>query len=102
MGYGLGSRSGVAVQGSNAPASMDRGVPAVYVTQGRVRPAELSRALGEDGIVVWDGHNYAVEVVRRLGLVDSGGVLRVVLAHYNTEEEVERLLQVLRRVLQAR
>src|SRR3546814_7565578 len=99
---GLRRLPGVTGQGITDPAAMNRRGPTVSFTHERVRPAELSRALAEDGIFVWDGHNYAVEVVRRLGLLDSGGVLRVGLAHYNTEEEVERLLQVLRRVLQAR
>jgi selenocysteine lyase/cysteine desulfurase len=44
---------------------------------------------------VWDGHNYAVEVITRLGLLDKGGVLRIGIAHYNTAAEVDRLLQVL-------
>jgi selenocysteine lyase/cysteine desulfurase len=44
---------------------------------------------------VWDGHNYALEVITHLGLLDSGGVLRVGLAHYNTAEEVDALLEVL-------
>jgi selenocysteine lyase/cysteine desulfurase len=49
---------------------------------------------------VWSGHNYAVEPVTRMGLMDKGGVLRVGLAHYNTVEEVNQFLSSLTRALQ--
>jgi selenocysteine lyase/cysteine desulfurase len=55
----------------------------------------MSAAFAREGIFVWDGHNYALEVITHLGLLESGGVLRVGLAHYNTPEEVDRLLDVL-------
>jgi len=59
-------------------------------------PRELAERLGERGIFTWDGNYYAVDLAERLGLQDSGGMLRIGLAHYNTAEEVERLLSVLR------
>jgi len=47
---------------------------------------------------VWSGHNYAIEPVARMGLAEKGGVLRVGLAHYNTEAEIGRLLDCLTRI----
>jgi selenocysteine lyase/cysteine desulfurase len=44
---------------------------------------------------VWSGHNYAIEPIGRLGLLEKGGVLRAGLAHYNTTDEVERFLTTL-------
>jgi selenocysteine lyase/cysteine desulfurase len=44
---------------------------------------------------VWDGNYYALEVTTRLGLEDSGGMLRVGPVHYNTLEEIERFGEVL-------
>lgn len=55
-------------------------------------PAEVSEALGAKGICVWAGNYYAVELMRRLGLEDSGGAVRVGLVHYNTAAEVDLLL----------
>jgi len=47
--------------------------------------------LNEANIFVWDGNYYALEVIERLGLEDSGGMLRVGPVHYNTLEEIKRL-----------
>jgi selenocysteine lyase/cysteine desulfurase len=44
---------------------------------------------------VWDGNYYALSVTERLGLEASGGMVRIGVAHYNTREEVEHLLDVL-------
>ena len=44
------------------------------------------------GIAVWDGHNYAVEVVDQLGLADSGGVIRAGVVRYIEQPDVDRLL----------
>jgi selenocysteine lyase/cysteine desulfurase len=59
-------------------------------------PRELATHLGESGIFTWDGNYYAVDLAERLGVQSSGGMLRIGLAHYNTAEEVERLLAELR------
>jgi selenocysteine lyase/cysteine desulfurase len=49
--------------------------------------------LGDRGIAAWHGNYYALEVMRRLGLPD--GAVRVGIVHYNTAEEVDRLLAAL-------
>jgi cysteine desulfurase family protein (TIGR01976 family) len=58
---------------------------------------EAAARLGEQGFAVWHGNYYALEVMRRLGLED-GGAVRVGLVHYNTAEEVDRLLDALARL----
>jgi selenocysteine lyase/cysteine desulfurase len=50
--------------------------------------------LGQAGIFVWDGNYYALAVTERLGAEESGGMVRVGIAHYNTTAEVDRLLAV--------
>ncbi len=57
-------------------------------------PREVSEALGERGIYVWDGNYYALEPMRALGLED-GGAVRVGFLHYTSEDEVDRLLEAL-------
>ncbi|HSF87593.1 MAG TPA: cysteine desulfurase-like protein [Acidimicrobiia bacterium] len=58
-------------------------------------PREVAVALGRDGIYVWDGHYYALEVMRHLGVLDSGGLVRIGFVHYNTEGDVDRVLEAL-------
>jgi selenocysteine lyase/cysteine desulfurase len=48
--------------------------------------------LGDAGFAVWQGNYYAVEVMKRLGLEDSGGAVRAGIVHYNTADEVDGLL----------
>jgi cysteine desulfurase family protein (TIGR01976 family) len=57
-------------------------------------PRAVAEHLAARDIAVWDGDYYAVEVMRRLGLVD-GGAVRAGLVHYNTAAEVDRLLGAL-------
>jgi cysteine desulfurase family protein (TIGR01976 family) len=65
------------------------------------RPREVAQALGKRGIYVWDGHYYALEPIRALGLED-GGAVRAGFLHYTTEDEVDRLLYALGAQLSAR
>ena len=57
---------------------------------------EVAERLGEENIAVWHGNYYAVEVMRRLELEPEGAV-RAGIVHYNTAEEVDRLLEALGR-----
>jgi cysteine desulfurase family protein (TIGR01976 family) len=61
-------------------------------------PRSVAEKLADDGIYVWDGNYYALNVSERLGVEDSGGMVRVGAAHYNTLEEVERLKASLMRI----
>ena len=70
--------------------------PTVSIRLKDISPAELSRRLGELGIYTWDGNFYAMNLTEQLGVEDSGGILRIGLAHYATSEEVDRLLAALR------
>ena len=61
-------------------------------------PRALAEELGERGIFCWDGNYYALTLMERLGLEEHGGALRIGMAHYNTPEEVDRLLAALREI----
>jgi selenocysteine lyase/cysteine desulfurase len=61
-------------------------------------PAEIASFLGERGIFTWDGNYYALNLTERLGVEAKGGLLRIGLVHYNTAEEVDRLLVALREI----
>jgi len=73
--------------------SMDRRVSTfAFNVEGQL-PRAVAERLGERNIAVWQGNYYAVEVMKRLGL-DEGAV-RAGIVHYNTAEEVDRLLAAL-------
>jgi cysteine desulfurase family protein (TIGR01976 family) len=55
-------------------------------------PTEAAKFLGDRGIFTWDGNYYALNLTERLGVEQTGGLLRIGLVHYNTAEEVNRLL----------
>jgi cysteine desulfurase family protein (TIGR01976 family) len=72
---------------------MDGRVPTFAITHERVGPQEAAARLGERGFAVWHGNYYAVEIMNALGLAD--GAVRVGIVHYNTADEVDRLLAAL-------
>jgi len=77
------------------PPTMEGRVPTFSFTlSGHVAPA-IAHQLAERGIFAWAGYFYAVEVAARLDLADKGGLLRVGLCHYNTAQEVDRLIAAL-------
>ncbi|WP_407655903.1 cysteine desulfurase-like protein [Capillimicrobium parvum] len=55
-------------------------------------PGAVASRLSEQGIAVWAGDNYAYELMRRLGLVETGGAVRASIVLYNTAAEVDRLV----------
>jgi selenocysteine lyase/cysteine desulfurase len=57
---------------------------------------EVAERLGQRGLFVYDGHYYAVAVMERLSLLESGGLVRIGFVHYNTIEEVDRTVQALK------
>jgi cysteine desulfurase family protein (TIGR01976 family) len=75
----------------HGPATMDGRVATFALTFPRRSPEEAATRLAERDIAVYWGDYYAIEVMRRLGLADDGA-LRVGIVHYNTAEEVDRLL----------
>ncbi len=62
-------------------------------------PLALATKLGDQGFFTWDGNYYALNLTEQLDVEKSGGFLRIGLVHYNTTEEVDRLLAALRQIL---
>ena len=79
--------------GTNTNA-LARRVPTISFTAEGHAPSDISAHCAQNNIYVWDGHNYAIEPVSQLGLMEAGGVVRIGIAHYNTMEEVDRTLQI--------
>ena len=75
--------------------SMEGRVPTFAVgIEGRT-PSEVADLPAREGMCVWAGHYYAVEPMRRLGLLDSGGLTRIGFVNTTTDSEVDRLLEAL-------
>jgi len=91
---GLQAIPGVALYGITDPFGFDRRAPTVAFTLQGYTPRQVAERLGEEGIFVWDGNYYALAVTERLGVEESGGMVRVGIAHYNAAAEVDRLLAV--------
>src|ERR1700681_4896538 len=72
--------------------------PTVAVRIAGHTPLERATKLGERGFFTWDGNYYALNLTERLDVEKDGGFLRIGLAHYNTAEEVSRLLAALREI----
>jgi selenocysteine lyase/cysteine desulfurase len=88
------------VRGITSDNAQHRRVPTVSFTVDSISPEAMAKHFASQNIFVWSGHNYALEPVKALGLMDKGGVLRVGLAHYNTEAEVDGFLSSLKSFLQ--
>jgi cysteine desulfurase family protein (TIGR01976 family) len=73
--------------------TMDGRVPTFALGSETLSPRAAAEALGKRGFAVWDGNYYAVEIMKRLGLAD--GAVRVGIVHYNTADEVARLVDTL-------
>jgi cysteine desulfurase family protein (TIGR01976 family) len=87
--------SGLHLRGIVDPTRFDERVPTFAFTLDGHTPRQVAEELGRRGIAVWDGDYYAYELIRTLGLAESGGMVRVGLAHYNTADEIERLARAL-------
>lgn len=87
---GLAAREDVTLVG--APA---RRTPTVAFTVDGRSPLQVSADLGNQGVAVWAGNYYAVELMTALGLEDHGGAVRAGVSCYTTDEEVDRLLAAL-------
>jgi len=82
---------GLRIYGITDPAQREARVPTVSFTIEGHHPRAVAEHLGRDRIYVWDGNFYALAVTERLELEGSGGLIRVGLVHYNTEDEIDRL-----------
>ena len=63
-----------------------------YFTVAGHDPRRVAEHLAAQGVNVWNGHNYAWELTGALAIRDAGSAVRAGLVHYNTREDVDRLL----------
>jgi cysteine desulfurase family protein (TIGR01976 family) len=91
---GLASMPAVRVWGIADPARAAERAPTVSFTHARLKPSEVATHLAEHGVYAWHGNYFAYEVSLALGR-EPDGMVRLSLLHYNTADEVDRLLSLL-------
>lgn len=96
---GLMALPGVKLMGIANPNLFAHRVPTISFTHESVSTHRFAEALAAEDINVWSGHNYALEPARHLGLSEEEGVVRIGIAHYNCEDEIERTLAVIERLV---
>jgi cysteine desulfurase family protein (TIGR01976 family) len=98
----LEETSGVTVYGITDRKRLEDRVPTCAFTLKGKTPRQVAEELDEANIFVWNGNYYALEVTKRLGLEDSGGMVRVGPVHYNTLEEIRKFGEVLGRIAECK
>ena len=96
---GLLAIPGLKLYGISDPRRFDNRCATIAVRIEGHTPLELATKLGERGFFTWDGNYYALNVTEQLDVERTGGFLRIGLVHYNTMEEVERMLAALREIV---
>ncbi|NVD06861.1 cysteine desulfurase-like protein [Vibrio sp. JPW-9-11-11] len=94
----LSQLEGVSLFGK-AVADAEQRTPTFALTFDHHSPQDIASRLGQRNICVWNGHFYALGLIRQLKLEQSGGVVRVGFMHYNTLEEVDILFDELQAIL---
>ena len=90
--------AGVRLWGIADPARVAERTPTFAVTVDGREPAAVAKALADQGIAVWDGNYYALELMQRLGLEGRGGAVRAGFLHYTRASEVDALVEALRSI----
>jgi cysteine desulfurase family protein (TIGR01976 family) len=96
---GLRQIPGIRIYGITDPARFRERCGTLAVRIEGHTPLELAAKLGERGLFTWDGNYYALNLTEHLDVEKTGGFLRIGLVHYNTIEEVDRLLAALREIV---
>lgn len=93
---GIRGMPSIQLYGITDPAAVRERVPTFSLRVGDIPSVEVAEFLSKHNAFVWDGSFYAYEVAGTLGVRETGGVVRVGFAHYNTTAEVDVILDVLR------
>ena len=99
---GLSKIPGAKIYGITDPARFNERCATLAVRIDGHSPLQLATKLGELGFFTWDGNYYALNLTEHLDVEKSGGFLRIGLVHYNTLEEVDRMLAALRDIVGTR
>ena len=97
---GLSQIDGIEIIGITDKTRLRERFPTFSIRHRNVSPANLAKELGRQGICVWNGNYYALEFSQRMGF-EPDGMVRIGLVHYNTVDEIDRLLETIDQVVTA-
>jgi cysteine desulfurase family protein (TIGR01976 family) len=92
---GIADIASIRLWGISDEDRLDERTPTFAIRAGDQDPLKTATGLAQRGIYVWDGHYYAITVMERLGLLDSGGAVRIGFCHYHSTDDVDRVLDAL-------
>lgn len=92
--HGLKEISGVKIIGQPFTTS-ERSPTISFLKEGKTA-LEVCQNLAKKNICAWDGHFYAIRAIEILGLLEKGGVTRMGISAYNTEAEIDSVLEGVR------
>ncbi|WP_330961188.1 cysteine desulfurase-like protein [Photobacterium sp. 53610] len=87
--------SNVSLFGIEDETQLAERTPTFAIRVEDVPPSDIAFRLGQQNMCVWNGHFYALGLCRQLGILESGGVIRIGFMHYNTKEEIDKLFEAL-------
>ena len=91
---GLNKLGGFDVYGITDPDSFSQRCSTFSIRHSEVKAKDLAYELGSRGIFTWAGNYYALEYSEQMNL-EPDGMLRIGFVHYNTRQEVRRVLEAL-------
>ena len=91
---GLKRIHGINIHGVNDAHEIDSRFATFSITHDSIPTPHLATELGQQGIYVWAGNYYALQLTEQLGL-EPEGMVRIGALHYNTVEEIDRLLSAI-------
>jgi len=97
---GLKSIAGLTVVGQDF--TKPSRTPTVSFTLDGKTPHQVCEQLAKKNICAWDGHFYAIRTIETLGLLEKGGVTRLGLSVYNTEDEVTTVIEEIKKIALAK
>lgn len=93
---GLKTIPGLTVYGP--PADVPLRAPTVSFTIKNKTAEQVCRELASENMLAWDGHFYALRATEVLGLLEKGGVTRMGISLYTTEQEIDNVLEALKKM----
>ena len=94
----LGALPNIKLHGVTDPDQAALRTPTFLFSVEGMKPAEVSQSLGDMDIFVRDGHMYCPRLMKSIGLSEEEGAVRASLVHYNSAEEIDRLVGALRKL----
>lgn len=86
---------GATIYGIREDHRVHERVPTLCFNLRKISPAKVTETMAEADIAIRDGHMYTPRLMKRFGLRQDSGVVRISAVHYNTMEEIRRFADVL-------